>query len=256
MQANSAKAKLRNGETIIGSYVRHPDPGLTEILCHLGFDFLFFDGEHSPLGEREGENLARACELTGVTPIARVPTNQPWMIGRHLDTGMQGIQIPMVNSAAEAEAAVRAAKYQPLGARGLAGARAAQYGQVVHFSYPAYIEKANAETMVIVQVETPASVEALPEIVKVPGIDVVFIGPTDLSNSLGAPGDWNHPEVRKAFDRIVAIVNESDKVLGVLATTAELSIAWRKRGARYILCVFETLMAPAIRGYLKAVRES
>ncbi|HEX4810795.1 MAG TPA: aldolase/citrate lyase family protein [Bryobacteraceae bacterium] len=255
MQQNKLKEKLRAGETVIGPYIRHADPGLAEILCYLGFDYLFFDGEHAPIGERECENLARVCELTGVTPIVRVPANLPWMIGRHLDTGMQGVQIPMVNSAAEAIAAVRAAKYQPLGNRGLAGARAANYGQLLPFSFPAHIEKSNAETMVIVQVETPASIEELPEIVKTPGIDVVFIGPTDLSNSLGHPGDFKHPDVQAAFDRIISIVAASDKVLGVLATTTEASLEWRARGARYLLCVFEAIMGPAIRSYLKTVRE-
>ncbi len=255
VQPNKLKAKLKAGETVIGPYVRHAEPGAAEILCYLGFDYLFIDGEHAPIGERECENLARVCELTGVTSIARVPANLPWMIGRHLDTGIQGVQIPMVNSAAEAVAAVRAAKYQPLGNRGLAGARAANYGQVLPFSYAAHIETSNAETMVIVQVETPASIEELPEIVKVPGIDVVFIGPTDLSNSLGHPGDFKHPEVQAAFDRIIAIVGRSDKALGVLATTTEASLEWRARGARYLLCVIEAIMGAAVRTYLRTVRE-
>jgi 4-hydroxy-2-oxoheptanedioate aldolase len=255
VQPNKLKARLKAGETVIGPYVRYADAGIAEILCYLGFDYLFFDGEHSPIGERECENLARVCELTGVTPIVRVPANLPWMIGRHLDTGMQGVQIPMVNSAAEAIAAVRAAKYQPLGNRGLAPARAANYGQVLPFSYAAHIRESNAETMLIVQVETPASIEALPEIVKVPGIDVVFIGPVDLSNSLGHPGDFEHPDVRAAFDRIVSVVTQSDKTLGVLATTTEASLLWRARGARYLLCVIEAIMGPAIRSYLKTVRE-
>ncbi|MES1257167.1 MAG: aldolase/citrate lyase family protein, partial [Acidobacteriota bacterium] len=215
MYPNHAKAKLKAGETVIGTYVRHPDNGIAEILCYLGFDFLLFDGEHAPIGERECENLARVCELTGVTSIARVPTNLPWMIGRHLDTGMQGVQIPMVNSAAEAEAAVRAAKYAPLGVRGLAGARAAHYGQRQPFTYPEHIAQSNAETMVIVQVETPASIDALPEIVEIPGIDVIFIGPTDLSLSLGHPGDFKHPDVQAAFNRIIGIVSKSDIALGV-----------------------------------------
>ena len=77
MRPNKAKAALKNGEAVIGSYVRHAEPGLTEILCYLGFDFLLFDGEHAPIGERECENLARVCELTGVTSIARLPSNQP-----------------------------------------------------------------------------------------------------------------------------------------------------------------------------------
>jgi 4-hydroxy-2-oxoheptanedioate aldolase len=255
MQPNKLKAKLKAGETVIGPYVRYGDPGIAEIFCYLGFDYLFFDGEHAPIDEHECENLARACELTGVTSIVRVPANLPWMIGRHLDTGMQGVQIPMVNSAAEAAAAVRAAKYQPLGNRGLAGARAANYGQVLPFSFAAHIRESNEETMVIVQVETPASIEELPEIVKVPGIDVVFIGPTDLSNSLGHPGDFEHPDVQAAFDRIISIVEKSDKILGVLATTTEASLHWKARGARYLLCVPEAIIGPAIRSFLKTIRE-
>lgn len=254
MHPNQAKAKLKAGGTVVGSYVRHPDTGIAEILCYLGYDFLLFDGEHAPIGERECEHLARVCELTGVTSLARVPTNQPWMIGRHLDTGIQGIQVPMINTAAEAAAAVRAAKYAPLGARGLAGARAANYGQVLPFSYPAHIAKSNAESMVIVQVETPASIDALPEIVQIPEIDVIFIGPTDLSLALGHPGDFHHPEVQAAFDRIIAEVAKSDKALGVLAANAEATLEWQAKGARYILSVFEAIMGPAIRQYLKTVR--
>jgi len=253
---NTAKAKLKAGETVLGTYVRHPDTGLAEILCYLGFDFLLFDGEHAPIGERECENLARVCELTGVTSIARVPSNQPWMIGRHLDTGIQGIQIPMINTAAEAELGARAAKYAPLGTRGLAGARAANYGQRLPFSYAEHVARCNAETMVIAQIETPAAIENLEEIVQLPQIDVIFIGPTDLSLALGHPGDFRHPDVQAAFDRIISIVAPSDKALGVLAATTEASLEWRARGARYTMSVFEALMGPAIRGYLKTVREA
>jgi len=252
---DKAKDKLKAGGTVIGAYVRHPDPGLTEILGYLGFDYLLFDSEHAPINERELENLVRTCELTGVTSIARVPSNLPWTIGRCLDTGLQGVQIPMVNTAEEARAAVHAAKYQPLGNRGLAAARAANYAQVQPFSFPAHIEASNAGTMVVVQVETPAAIDALPEIVEVPDIDVIFIGPTDLSNCLGHPGDFKHPDVRSAFDRIVSIVTKSDKALGVLTGNAEDAIEWRGKGARYLMSVLESLIAPAIRGYLKAVRE-
>jgi 4-hydroxy-2-oxoheptanedioate aldolase len=253
---NQAKAKLKSGGTVIGTYVRHPDPGIAEILCYLGYDFLMFDGEHTPLTEREGEHLVRVCELTGVTSIARVSSNQPWMIGRHLDTGMQGIQVPMIETREQAEAAVRAAKYAPLGARGLAGARAANYGQLLPFSYPEHVAKCNAETMLVLQIETPAGIDNLPEIVTIPEIDVIFIGPTDLSLSLGHPGDFRHPDVQAAFNRVVEIVAPTDKALGVLAPTLESSLEWRSKGARYVMSVFEAIMGPAIRGYLKSVREA
>jgi 4-hydroxy-2-oxoheptanedioate aldolase len=256
VKANRAKAKLKAGETLIGTYVRHRDCGMAEILCYLGFDFLLFDSEHGPIAEADCENLARACELTECTPLIRVNTNMPSMIGRNLDTGMQGVQIPMVNTAEEACAAVRAAKYQPIGARGLAAARAAHFGQLQPFTYKDHIEKSNRETMVIVQVETPKAIENLEAIVEVPHIDVIFIGPTDLSNSLGHPGDFKHPDVQRAFDRIAGIVSKSDKKLGVLAATTESVIDWKHRGARYIMTVFEAILGPAVRNFLSTVRQA
>jgi len=254
MHANQAKKKLKAGETVIGTYVRYGDPALAEVLCYLGYDFLMFDGEHAPIGERECENLARVCELTGVTSIARVPSNQTWMIGRHLDTGIQGVQVPMINSGAEALAAARAAKYAPLGSRGLAGARAANYGQLLPFTFPDHIATSNAETMVIAQVETPEAIGNLADIVATPEIDVIFIGPNDLSLSHGHPGDLNHPVVQTAFDKITDAVTKSDKALGVLATTTEASIEWKAKGARYILGIVEAIMGPAVREHLRAVR--
>lgn len=256
VNANRAKAKLKAGETLIGTYVRHRDAGMAEILCYLGFDYLLFDSEHGPIAEADAENLARVCELTECTPLIRVNTNMPSMIGRNLDTGMQGVQIPMVNTAEEALAAVRAAKYQPIGARGLAAARAAHFGQKLPFTYKDHIEKSNEETMVIVQVETPRAMENLEAIVEVPHIDVIFIGPTDLSNSLGHPGDFKHPDVQRAFERITAVVTKSDKKLGVLAATTEAVIDWKQRGARYIMTVFEAILGPAVRNFLSTVRQA
>lgn len=254
MKTNTAKAKLRAGETIFGTYVRYGDPAIAEVLGRLGYDFLMFDGEHAPIGEKECETLARVCELTGVTSITRVPSHQAWTIGRTLDTGIQGVQIPMVNTGAEALAVVRAARYAPLGTRGLAAARAAGYGMVQPFGFPEYIARANEETLIIVQVETPEAMENLTEIVAAPQIDVVFIGPNDLSLSLGYPGDLRHPVVQRAFDRIAEGVAGSGKALGVLATTVEATREWQARGARYVLGLVEAVLGPAVREYLRAVR--
>lgn len=256
VKANRAKAKLKSGDTLIGTYMRHRDAGIAEILCYLGFDFLLFDSEHGPIAEADCENLARACESTDCTPLIRVNTNMPSMIGRNLDTGMQGVQIPMVNSAEEARAAVRAAKYQPIGARGLAAARAAHFGQLLPFTYKDHIEKSNEETMVIVQIETPQAIENLHAITDVPNIDIIFIGPTDLSNSLGHPGNFKHPDVQRAFEQITSVVAKSDKALGVLAATTEAVIDWKKRGARYIMTVFEAILGPAVREFLATVRQA
>lgn len=255
MRTNTVKAKLRAGETVFGCFVRYPEPALIEMLGYYGWDYLMFDGEHSTITPRDCENLCRAAELRNVSTFVRVTTNQQPVILRFMDTGVQGAMVPMVNSMAEAEAAVRSIKYPPRGARGVAGVRAADYGQVQPFSFPDYIARANDETMIIAQVETAQAVEALPEIVKLPDIDVIFIGPTDLSTSLGAPGDLKNPRVQEAFDRIIETVNASDKALGILVPNADAAKQWMDRGARFILIVFEALVGPACRGYLQTVRE-
>lgn len=256
MLVNKTKAKIKSGECTIGCFMRHGDPGLAEAVGYMGWDYLIFDAEHSPLLPRECEHLVRVCELSGVTPIVRVPSNMPWMIGQVLDTGMQGVQIPMINSKAEAELAAKAAKYPPIGTRGFATTRASNFGQVLPFSIANHIAASNAETMVIAQVETVASMQQLPSILEVSGIDVIFIGPNDLSVSLGAPGEFQHPKVQQAFDTIISAVTKTDKALGILVPTVEAAREWKSRGARYIMVVMETLLGPAARSFLKTAREN
>ena len=254
MRTNTTKAKLKAGETVYGCFVRYPEATLVEILGYYGWDYLLLDAEHSSITPRDCENLARACELQNVTPIVRVTTNQPPVILRFMDTGMQGAQVPMINTRDEAEAGVRAVKYHPRGNRGLAGVRPANFGQIQPFSFKEYTAQANAETMVIAQVETAAAVDALPDILQVPDIDVIFVGPTDLSQSLGLPGQINHPLVQETFDRISELVNASDKVLGTLVPNLEVARQWQERGARYMMITMEALLGPACRGFLQAVR--
>jgi 4-hydroxy-2-oxoheptanedioate aldolase len=252
MRPNKTKARLKSGETVYGCFYRYPEPGIVEVLAYQGWDFILFDGEHGALEPRDCENLARAAELHDVTTLVRVTTNQPPVILRYLDTGIQGAQIPMINTRNEAETAVQAIKYHPRGTRGLAGARADDYGQ--RQSFKDYVAQANAETMVIAQVETGAAVEQIAEIVTVPDLDVIFIGQTDLSHSLGAPGETQHPMVQAALDRIVKVVSQSDKALGVLVPNATVAQAWTERGARYIIIGLESLLGAASRNYLQTVR--
>lgn len=254
MRTNTTKARLKAGETVHGCFVRYPEATLAEMLGYYGWDYLIFDGEHSTITPRDCENLVRACELQNVTPVVRVTTNNPPTILRFMDTGAQAAMVPMINSAAEAEAAVRAIKYHPRGNRGLAGVRPANFGQVQPFSFKDYIAQANAETMVIAQIETAQAVEALPEILQIPDIDVIFVGPSDLSQSLGHPGDVNHPEVQAMFDRIIELVTASDKALGTLVPNLEAALKWQARGARFMMITMEALLGPACRSFLQAAR--
>ena len=255
MQTNKMKAKLKAGETVFGCFVRYPSATLIEVMGYQPWDFIVFDGEHGLIEPADCENMVRAAEVRGITPIVRVPTNQPHVILRFMDTGAQGLHVPWVNSAPEAEAVVRSVKYHPRGIRGLAGIRAADFAQVGTFGE--YVEKANAETLVCIHIETAQAVDCLPEIATIDGLDVIFIGPTDLSHSLGVPGQPQHPTVLAAIDRIIDTVSKAktNAVLGIMVPNAAAAQQWKARGLRYISIGLESLLSPAAKEYLRAARE-
>lgn len=252
MRTNTTKAKLKAGETVFGCFVRYPDATLIDVLGYQGWDFIVFDAEHGTIEPRDCEHMVRAAELHGVTPIIRVTTNTPPVILRFMDTGAHGLHVPWVNTQMETEAAVRSVKYHPLGTRGLAGVRAADYGQVI--SFDTYIQQANAETLVVIHIETAEAIEQLPRMAAVEGVDVFFIGPTDLSHSLGVPGQPQHPMVQAAMQRVIDTVAGSNAALGIMVPNMEAARAWRARGAQYITIVLESLLTPAAREYLNGVR--
>lgn len=253
MRHNTTKEKLSKGETVFGCFVRYPNAALIEVLGYCGWDFIVFDGEHGTIEPADCEQMTRSAELQGVTPMIRVPVNLPHVILRFLDTGPQGVHVPMVKNAADAEAVVQSVKYQPRGSRGLAAVRAADYAQRAPLDQ--YVRLANEETLVVAHIETEDSVGQLTEIIKVDGIDVIFIGPTDLSNSLGLPGDLRHPRVEATLQRFVDLVPGPAPALGIMVPNAEAARVWKSRGARYIAVSLEGMLNPACRAYLKAVRE-
>lgn len=252
MQTNTTKARLKSGETVFGCFVRYADASLVEMMGYQRWDFLVFDGEHGTLEVRDCENMVRAAELRDVTPIVRVTTNLPPIILRFMDTGAQGLHVPWVNTAEQAEAVVQSVKYYPRGKRGLAGVRAADYAQAGPLGE--YVKQANSETLIVIHIETAEAVEQLSDIVAVDGLDVVFIGPTDLSHSFGVPGQPQHPKVQEAIDRISETVANSPASLGIMVTNVKAARQWRERGARYITIGLESLLAPAGRDYLQTVR--
>lgn len=252
MLENRTKAKLAAGEAAFGCFVRTPEPQLIEYVGMLGWDFLVFDAEHGPLQPREVEDLCRAIEPRGTTPLVRVTTNDTPTILRFLDTGAHGVHVPWVNSAAEAEKAVRAVKYTPRGIRGLAGSRASEWG--LREPVGAYVQRANRETLVVIQVETQDAVDAIDDYLKVDGIDVLFLGPTDLSQSLGHPGQLDHPDVLAAMERVADAVIGSGVTLGIYAGTVDMTKAWLDRGARYFTTSLEPFLREGMRAHLLQVR--
>lgn len=250
MRVHGTKTRVAAGQCVYGCFIRYPDPALAELVALQGFDFLVFDAEHGPIEPRDCEALVRAAELRGPAPLVRVPTNQPAVILRYLDTGAIGVHVPLVGSAEEAVAAVAAVKYAPRGMRGLAGVRAAGYGTV---PLAEYVAQANDATMVVIQVETRAAVERVGEIAAVEGIDVVFVGPTDLSQAFGVTGQTGHPVLEEVYDRIAEAVLASPAALGVLVADEAGAERWKQRGARYIAVTIESLVSSRARGFLRAV---
>ena len=247
MFENSVKAKLKAGEVVYGCFIPFINADLVEYVAMLDFDFLVFEGEHSTLSPAQCSDLVRAASLRGTTPIARVPTNQAHIILQFLDTGVHGIHVPQVNTGAEAEQVIQSAKYHPRGNRGLAGTRAADFG--MSMSLGDYTQLANQETLTVVHVETAESVKRIHEFIAIDDLDVIFVGATDLSQSLGYTGQRDHPEVMKAIDTVFEAVLPSDKALGFYVSSPDQALYWRKRGVKYIACGLGTILKLGVNSY-------
>lgn len=209
------KQKLKNKELLIGTLISMNHPAVTEMMIKAGYDWLFIDAEHGAFDPAAAQSMLQAA---GDTPcLIRVPHSDGVWIKKALDIGAAGIIVPQVNSAAEAEAVVQAAKYPPRGQRGVGLGRAHGYG----FEFQEYMANANEETTVIIQAESSAAVEDIEEICAVPGVDSIFIGPNDLSASLGHFGEFEHPEVQSAMDRVQQAAESAGLTLGYFGSTTE-----------------------------------
>ncbi|OGN95539.1 MAG: hypothetical protein A2Z71_02725 [Chloroflexi bacterium RBG_13_50_21] len=234
------KAALKSGQPLIGSFFRLPSPDLAEIFGEAGFDFIIIDQEHGPLTPETTSNLVRACDLVGMAAIVRIPDNQPWYFQHALDVGALGVQVPQIRTLADAERAVQLSKFSPLGRRGVCrNVRAARYSARDRFDY---LEGSNRDTVVVIQIESKEGVENITEILGVPGIDVVFIGPYDLSQSLGLPGQVEHRLVRSAMEQVVTACHLAGVASGVYADSAEAVSHWVGMGVQYIAIGVDTAL--------------
>jgi len=249
---NLTKAKLAAGETVVGCFLRHANPDLAEYLALVGWDFLIFDGEHGSVASTDVSDLSRAVELHGVTPIARVPTNLAHHILRFLDAGAHGVHVPWVNTAEGAEQAVQSVKYHPRGVRGLASNRGGEYG--LNLGMDEVVARTNRETLTVIHIETIAAVDAIEEYVKIDDLDVLFLGPTDLSQSMGLVGQKGHPRLLEAMDRVAQVVASSDKTLGIFVSSLQNAEEWIGKGARYICTGMEGFMTAGMTEFLSGVR--
>ncbi len=205
------REQLASGDPSIGSWIQLGEEALTEMMAKGPFQWLCIDLEHTTISIDQAGRIIRVADLAGCPVLVRLSSHDPAQIKRVLDAGVTGIIGPMVNTAAEAEAVVSAATYPPQGTRGVGLARAQNYG----VGFPEYLHRMENDLVCIMQVEHIDGVENLEEILAVDGVDGFFIGPYDLSASLGLPGQFDHPDVVAAMDRVAEIVKRPGVLAGI-----------------------------------------
>jgi 4-hydroxy-2-oxoheptanedioate aldolase len=229
---NKLKKMLREGRTAFGPFLKITDPAVAEIAGLAGFDFVIIDTEHGPLGMDRAQDLVRAAELAGTTPIIRVAKNEESFILRALDIGAHGAQIPHISAAEDAVRAGSACRFTPAGDRGVCRfVRAAGYSSIERGKY---FENANREVMAIGHIEGVRGVENLDAILETRQLDVVFIGPYDLSASCGFPGQVHHPVVVKKMELVAERCRKAGVVAGTFVDGVEDAKRWADAGVQYI----------------------
>lgn len=250
--SNRVKERLQQGLPTVGTWINIPEPAVAEILSAYGMDWLVIDTEHGPMDWQTVENLLRAMKGTEVVPLIRVAGNDPFLIKKALDRGAMGVLVPMINSAEEARSAVAAAKYPPEGFRGMAGTRASRYG----LDMEAYVENWNRDVLVVIQVETRAGLENVAAIAAVPGVDVLFVGPNDLSASLGIFRQYDHPVFQDAVRRIRDAAREHGVAPGYMGRDAASVLAKVEEGFTFIAAGTDVgLLKEAASSTYRAIRQ-
>ena len=224
------REKLYRGETSLGTWITIGSPDVTDTLKQVPFDWMLFDLEHSYYSIETVRNMMLSMLDSKAVPLVRVGQADQYLIKRALDVGSYGILVPLVNTVEEAERVVNFSKYPPMGSRGSGPVRAAGYGN----NMPDYLKTANDEILVGVQIETTQSLKNADAIASTKGVDIVFVGPSDLTMSLGLLTDRGNPKVAEAMESVVKICSKQGKIPGTLAANSDEAKKWQKLGFRFI----------------------
>jgi 2-keto-3-deoxy-L-rhamnonate aldolase RhmA len=252
VRTNILKRKLNEGKRVCGALVEFTCPDLVEIVGHLGYDFVFLDGQHCGLNPESARGLIRAADGTGMTSVVRVPKNDPAIILEYLEIGAGGIIVPNITTRAETEAMVAAMKYPPVGIRGGFGrSRASNYG--ITQSQVEYFTKANDEVLCIPLVEDQAALPNLPAICSTPGVDIVITGPGDMALSMGIPGGWKNPRVQAGVAQVLAAATAADKPAMIVALDPADGRALYAQGFRVLIVSACAAFTAAARDFLQQI---
>lgn len=254
ISANRMKARLAAGETALGCSLMFPSPQLVEMVGHAGFDWVLLDCEHGSIGPADVEVMAMAADAVGITAIGRPRSNSPADIQAIMDRGVAGVQIPHINSAEDARRAVSAVKFGPGAARGLAaGTRPDRWG--LGAKMDDFTAQANARSLIAVQLEHETAIRNTDEILAVDGIDVFFIGPSDLSQSMGHPGNPKAAPVAAAIASTLDKIRKAGRTPGMPATTETVAQV-ASSGCRYIYTHLPRLLGAGAAPFLVNARKA
>lgn len=250
---NDFRGRCTNGEPVFGTFAAIPHPVAIEVVASAGVDFVCIDWEHSQIGRERIEDLVRAADVHRVPAIVRVPGHAPEAIAAVLDAGAAGVLVPRVSTAEQARAAVQATRYPPLGARGVGPGRAAGYG----YRIPDYLADANDRLMLAIQVETAEGLANISAIAEVEGVDVIFIGPGDLSVSIGAMGPDGASRLNAAIMTIADAAGKAGKTVGIFRPTPDDVGHWASAGIRFFLLASDAMfLGGAVAAGIAAAREN
>ena len=247
IRPNRAKEKLAAGHAVT-TISGLSSSEIIDFMGPLGFDAAWIEGEHGPVTWEQLGDMTRACDLWGMTPITRVSANEPWLITRTLDRGSMGIVVPHVNTREEAERAAQSAKYAPLGYRGMFGGRQS-------YGVGDYFHQANAQTMGIVLLEEATALRNLDEILRVDNIDVFFVAPSDLAQTMGHIGNPGHPEVQNAIDDAISRIVSAGRVAGTLVNDENVA-RYLEQGARLTMTSWNAWVAQGAASFLEKAAET
>jgi 4-hydroxy-2-oxoheptanedioate aldolase len=246
--SHTLRTRLRTAKPLIASFVETPHRAVAQVLGAIGYDVLIPDGEHAAFSARDIEDVIVGGDLAGVPSLVRVPSNTPSTIGHALDSGAAGVLVPLVNTAEAAHTAAQLSRYPPEGRRGAGPGRATLYG----LQRERAIENAREETVVAIQIETQTAVDNLDEILAVEGVDLVFVGPNDLSHSLGRPPE---AELRAVIDEVLRKAQAAGRMTGILAPTPELCARYDEAGCALLVTGTDLgALAAGGRAFLQGAR--
>jgi 4-hydroxy-2-oxoheptanedioate aldolase len=248
--APALRARVQAGEALLGVFLGWPAGGIIELAALAGFDFAVIDSEHGIHGIESIENLLRAADAAAIPAIVRSPSCGSELVGRCLDVGASGVLFPRADGVRAARLAVSSVKFSPDGRRGLGGVRANRYGAT---PLDRYVVEANETTLTAIQIETSGALEELAEIAEERWVDVLFVGPNDLSLALGIPGNTRDPRYRDALEKIVGAAAAAGKTPGIMVGAREQIPALREMGFRFFTTSDRALLLESARAWRAAV---